>query len=322
MPDYSIYGVRLRTNTRLPATSEVPCEGAADVVVELAGVDDPSSMPAPTPVDPSAPPSPFVRVRDASGEYVRINYEGAGHHVVFLLTADGTRVWVRWNALVGLEDVTALLTGPILSCILRLRGLTCLHASVVEIDRRAIALLGSKGAGKSTTALALVRAGARLVSDDVAVIEHAASGFTVRAGHAGVRMRPAPAAALCTSFDALQPLWSREEARPAKRYLGLSADDSASAREIPLAAIYSLGRRDLDGAVRIESVPAAGALPLLMANRHMAEIVERSGHVRDFRLLAEVVRHVPVRTVERTEGLDHLQAVVEAIHADLAVHAD
>src|SRR5207302_1716173 len=155
----------------------------------------------------------FTRVVDDAGRcYVRIVYAGRGHEAVFLLDEAGCRVWVKWNALVGLADIAALLTGPVLVCVLRLRGLACLHAGVVAIDGRAIALLGSKAAGKSTTALALVQRGARLLSDDVAVLDAEPSGdYRVRAGPARLRLRPASAAALCGSFESLQPLWSRED---------------------------------------------------------------------------------------------------------------
>lgn len=318
MFDYSIYGLRLRTNTPLPATAGIACDAAPDVQIELAGVGDSCSMPATVPVDAHvASAGAFVRVRDDAHEYVRLTYAGAGHEAVFLLRADGARVWARWNALVGVEDVASLLTGPVLSCILRLRGLTCLHASVVDIDGRAIAMLGAKGTGKSTTALGLVRAGGRLLSDDVAVIDRDATAFTVRAGHARVRMRPEPAAALCGSFDALQPLWSRESDRPQKRYLEL--DDAADVeRAYPLAGIYLLGRRD-DGRARgLTPIAPGAALPLLMTNRHMADIVDRHGHTRDFALLAQLVARVPVRDVARGEGLAHLAETIDAIRDDVA----
>jgi hypothetical protein len=49
-------------------------------------------------------------------------------------------------------------------------GHLTLHASAVSVAGRAIALVGPKHAGKSTLALALVRKGARLLTDDTLVV--------------------------------------------------------------------------------------------------------------------------------------------------------
>lgn len=66
--------------------------------------------------------------------------------------------------------------GPVLGLALQLRGLLVLHGSAVEIGGRAAIFLGDKGAGKSTLAAACLRAGHRLLTDDLAVLEHKADG--------------------------------------------------------------------------------------------------------------------------------------------------
>jgi hypothetical protein len=54
--------------------------------------------------------------------------------------------------------------------ILALRGETVLHASAIELRGRVIAVCGISGAGKTTTARALVRSGARAVSEDQLIV--------------------------------------------------------------------------------------------------------------------------------------------------------
>lgn len=66
------------------------------------------------------------------------------------------------------------LLGSVIATLLQRRGLFVLHASAAAVDGRAIALLGDKGAGKSTTAGALVAAGHRLLADDVVALEFSA----------------------------------------------------------------------------------------------------------------------------------------------------
>jgi len=61
--------------------------------------------------------------------------------------------------------------GPIMGWLLFQRGLAVLHSSAVSIDNFAIAFMGDKGAGKSTTAAAFLQAGADLITDDLLVID-------------------------------------------------------------------------------------------------------------------------------------------------------
>lgn len=58
------------------------------------------------------------------------------------------------------------LLGRVLSTSMHFNGLMVLHASAVMTADGSIALLGTKGSGKTTLALSLVDAGARLVTDD------------------------------------------------------------------------------------------------------------------------------------------------------------
>lgn len=71
--------------------------------------------------------------------------------------------------------------------VLHHEGWTLLHASAAVRDGRAVLALGSKGAGKTTTALLLVRhCGGELVAND---------RIFVRTSSAGVQILPWPAAA-------------------------------------------------------------------------------------------------------------------------------
>lgn len=73
----------------------------------------------------------------------------------------------------------SFLLGRVLAAALYQRGLFPLHGSAVEIDGQVVILLGERGAGKSTLAAALMRAGHRLIADDVSVISPA---LTVASG--------------------------------------------------------------------------------------------------------------------------------------------
>jgi hypothetical protein len=59
--------------------------------------------------------------------------------------------------------------------LLSLRGVFVLHASAVELDGKLLVFSGRSGAGKTTSARAFARAGARLVSEDLLVMAAAAT---------------------------------------------------------------------------------------------------------------------------------------------------
>jgi hypothetical protein len=63
--------------------------------------------------------------------------------------------------------IPIFLEGNILAHALAADGFLALHASAVEVDGRALAIIGPSGMGKSTLAALLCAAGAALVADDV-----------------------------------------------------------------------------------------------------------------------------------------------------------
>jgi len=85
------------------------------------------------------------------------------------LARDGTTLEYCTEPGAGDDAVEALMQGGVLGALIHQRGELPLHAStLVSPDRtRAIALCGHSGAGKSTTAYALIRRGWILLSDDL-----------------------------------------------------------------------------------------------------------------------------------------------------------
>jgi hypothetical protein len=60
--------------------------------------------------------------------------------------------------------------GPIMACILHLRGNLVLHAGAIEIDNAGVILVGDSGSGKSTSSASLLASGRKLICDDVVAI--------------------------------------------------------------------------------------------------------------------------------------------------------
>lgn len=91
-------------------------------------------------------------------------------------------------------------SGLIIATILKLRGHLVLHASAVEHEGAAVAIVGRSGMGKSTLSTLLCRKGARLMTDDVLRVDTLPDGVWGRLGSVETRLRPT-AASLLTEDD-------------------------------------------------------------------------------------------------------------------------
>jgi hypothetical protein len=188
-----------------------------------------------------------------------------------------------------------------------------LHASVVSIDGSAVAFLGPPGAGKSTLAARFTRAGHALVCDDAAALTPAGDHVLVQPGPPRVRLWPDSVAMLFgpeKRLPRLTPSWD-------KRRLDLAGSPNRVAREpVPLVAAYLLGPRDGEE-LHLESLEPREALLALIAHSYVGFFQEAPMRAREFQLLAELVRAIPLRRVHAPQGADGLTALVDAVVRDV-----
>jgi len=84
-----------------------------------------------------------------------------------IVSSDGSHVVCARLADADDRSFEANLLNFVLSTSLTLRGEEPLHATVVDLDGRAVGLLGHSGAGKSTLAAFLIADGGKLITDDM-----------------------------------------------------------------------------------------------------------------------------------------------------------
>jgi hypothetical protein len=124
-----------------------------------------------------------------------------------------------------------------------IRGLEVMHASGVVLDGRAVLLMGPAGAGKSSLAAALLRAGAELLSDDVVALQLSDGALIAHAGSVALQLRAAEdqrlSAAQRTALG--RPAGTVEGKR---RYVSGEAPDAA-----PLGCVFLLERSAREPAV-------------------------------------------------------------------------
>lgn len=257
---------------------------------------------------------------------LRLSTLKAADETTVLFGRNAEKIVVRWRTR-GQDSeqfwrgLSGWMLGTVLGYAMCLRGLPTLHGSVVEIEGRAVALLGASGAGKSTLAGALVAAGHAMLADDHLVVRRAAAGQEKSTWYAlpgPPRLRLWPTS--MRVFDkSAQPMsaWTDNDG---KRHIEPAAA-AYCAEPRPLAAIYVLMPREpaRREAASEELAPAA-ALHTLMKQRFCPASSEVTQTAANLAALAELVQQTPVRQLYRPEGLETLGSVVAAVQGDLNNH--
>ncbi len=174
---YSVYGLHVESEVRLSLTED-SFESPADVslvVAESACFEQASAGVRLLPDEETWYRHAFLR----DGR-VYLRWEGLFE---FVVGADGRQVLMASLGAETMESFQVYLLGHALGFALTLMGEEPLHATAVEANGKCVGLLGSSGAGKSTTAAYLLGRGARLVTDDVLRV-------TIEGNHA--RVHPGP----------------------------------------------------------------------------------------------------------------------------------
>jgi hypothetical protein len=268
------------------------------------------------------------RLGEGAQAPVQLHWSNGDGFFEFLVDGAGRRVRATWAQSVSYPDVVPILTGPVLGCVLRLRGITGLHASAVAVgrgdDAAAIAFVATKFGGKSTLAAALAGRGHGVLTDDLVALAEVGGRFLVQPGYPRLRLYPDSASALPGAETAsLSPLWTDVNAD--KHYLDLAADPGASRwrfqpRSVPLAAVYLLADPGPAGtAPRISPLPPAAGLIALAQGTFMNYLLDRAGRARDLQVLGRLATTVPLRQVDRPASLDGLAPTCEAILDDVSI---
>ena len=188
--DYEVSGLLLRSDIPLPADTAPHLDGDADVNVEAGGCAD-------IPWErPSADVIAEMFSRDGWPRYSFCAMEdgttvGRFYALAdFVFGCDLRHVTCHRHPAVSEEIAGLLVPGNVVSYLLTMAGHYVLHASAVELSPgRAVGFVGPTARGKTTCAALLCAEGARLVTDDVLVVDLGGGAPRCRRGAASLRLR-------------------------------------------------------------------------------------------------------------------------------------
>lgn len=295
---YSLYGLSVGCDRPLPVP---PVGGAAQVTLQSATAREWARM-----VERSETPDWFTCRRLDDGGLV-LHWSGVA---TFLVSPKGEAIHYRLESERWSETLLHHLFVQVLSFSLLARGKESLHGTAVQLGRRALALVGRPGAGKSTLAAALVNRGGRVVCDDLVAFDRRGSRLIVHPGLPHLKLLPR--SAFLAPAGASGPLLpgTRKKIFPME----------ATIKGPPLGAIYLLGGRA--SSLEIEPLTSSEALAELLAHPFNCVVNEGWRWRLQLESLSELVRRIPVRRLRYPRSFDSLSQVAKALEQDFAKHHD
>ncbi|QKC87218.1 serine kinase [Mesorhizobium sp. NZP2234] len=296
---YRAYGLIVASDVALPELQ--PADPAApDILIAIGMIDMPK---------PSAETATIFRF-EPDRQYL------AWHAVGAFLISGSNRIDIEPAP--GVDDALLAfpLLGPVMALLLHQRGLLVLHASAIAVAGRGAIFMGDKGAGKSTTASALIRAGHDLLTDDVVAMDLANPvAPMIVAGFPQIKLAADAAAAISLGQAEVRP-----QVHPAIGKMQHRLHGAFSGGLVPATRIYVLERGQKAG---IMPLPGIAALPAIIKFSYVTRFgrAALSGDFAalHFRQCSAIANHVGVFRLEVPTGLDRIGEAVELIEADLSV---
>ena len=227
------------------------------------------------------------------------------------ISANGRTAACRMLGDVEQRAFEANLLNFVVSASLTLQGEETLHATVLEMEGRAVGLLGQSGAGKSTLAAYLISRGADLITDDMLRVSFAGDTILAHPGPYRLKLLDQPATGFLPDavadghFNALSgKIMVRPRPEPRRH--------RAPSR---LAALFHLGDPDEDTITEVSSARLNGLqlARTLMSSAMDTRYAGSSRMEHQMRFVARVADLLPVHALRYPRTVAALDGVAREI---------
>lgn len=291
----TIYDLQVDSDLDLPELRRVESDRAADIIIRQGRVAAASA-------DVAGTLAAYI-----NGEPMRLWLDMP--QAVRLEITDGR--CITYDRYPGVEDneVRLFVLGSGLGAIMMQRGHILIHGNAVVAPNQsgAIICIGDSGAGKSTTAIAMMQRGLQVLTDDVCPLTDD-----------GVVLPGMPRAKLWqnTAHQLGIDTGTLSRIRRADAKFNLPLGDAHCGAAQPVRAFYWLVPADVE-AVLVEHVRGFEAFPVLRNNVYRPEYLRCLGLEEDYlRRLAAIGTRFPVFKVSRPRTGFDVDGVVDAILAN------
>jgi len=325
----ALYGLRVESDCAIPgvtplaAGSQQAADLRPDLRVDLRPSGDfrrhvPEEPPWYTSAYLDEQGNPALKIwKEGGGAVYRFHWTDG---MEFCVSREGDRAWSCGQETRTVEDIAGYFLGPVMGFLLKLRSVTCLHASAVVAGDSCIAFAGGSGTGKSTTAAAFAQRGFPVLSDDIVAVMEQDGGFQAPAAQPYVCLWPESVEILFGSRDALPP--------PAvvgdKHHFSVSPPQRGEGTvKRPISRIYFLGERGVgQDFPRVAPLAPQEAFVELLANTYANRLADDGMREREFKLLGRMAASLPVRRIHAHENPSRLSELCDVVLRDMASRAE
>jgi ABC-type dipeptide/oligopeptide/nickel transport system ATPase subunit len=293
MFDYALCGWHLRSDTPLPllATLNAPLF-TPDIHVTHAAI--------PAIDQPVLFSSPFLTLYSNGKAVIRISGR------LSILVSTGQQIIIEAGDETTPGEIMTFLLGPALGLICHQRRALPLHGASVRIGDVAITLIGQSGAGKSTTATALIKRGHQLLCDDISVIDPLRT--EVQPSFPSIKLWQDAADALTIQTNNLS------KARTGLQKFHYPANSDFNNLPTRLQNIIILTSRKYIASAELLPLDKISALAQLRTHIYRQRLARLLGAEQTyFKQLGQLISKVPVMVLNRPDDISQLDSTIELI---------
>jgi len=287
---YSAYGLTIESALPLPDLTSG--KGRADLRIGLAS-------PAPSATERIV----GIQCLSVTPTRVHLSWRAVGELVI----QDGNQIVITPAPDAAEEALRLFVVGAGLGVLLHQRGLLVLHASAAVIDGGVAGLLGGKGWGKSTTAMALRQRGHGIIADELLVMRLDGDEAMVMSGSSPIKLRSDALTSMGGTANTSVPV------RPGHHKYFVS-DSTITEGEFPLRTLFLLDAAD---ALSVAAVPPAeaffGVAPHVYICRFGTGFLESTGADRTLSQLGRLLKRISVMRLYRQRNLSQLSEIAQLV---------
>jgi hypothetical protein len=221
---------------------------------------------------------------------------------------NGSKITIQPLGHAAAGEISAFLTGTAFGALLHQRRLLPLHASTVLFNNKCLLFAGISGAGKTTLAAALLKAGGTLVADDISVIDFSGEHPAVRPAFPAVKIWADSLRHLGLSAEGLEPV--RGELQ--KYYLPVS---QFSRVHTGIHAIFILTTHNKEQA-EVKTLKGIDKFRMLKKHTYLFRGIPKTGLEQNhFHMVNQLAVRVPVIMLTRPNGKFNTENLIRIITA-------
>jgi hypothetical protein len=208
---------------------------------------------------------------------------------------DGGEIVVQPLGKASEGEISAFIIGSIFGALLHQRRMLPLHASTVIFKGKCLVFAGISGAGKTTLAAALIKAGGSLVADDISVISFSGEKPFVRPAFPTIKIWKDSLSHLGLSAAGLEPV--RDELE--KYYLPVQ---NFKIENIPINHVFVLHSHNRE-TIEMKDLQGIDKFIVLKKHTYFFRGLPKTGLEQNhFVLVNQLANLVPVTTLIRPNG--------------------